>query len=214
MNYFEFKSRVQNFPIFSSAHLSAFSGDEKVLRNQLSGWKKKRLILELRKGQYILNETDRKVTPSRVFLANQIYAPSYISTEYALGYYDLIPERVVDVTSVTPRKTACFENPFGTFVYQHIGVHSLLGFVERKDENDLSFMIATPEKSIIDFFYLNLARFTINRPDIFEVSYRFQNLDQIDLRYLRDIASCFQSKKLIRIVEMFIRLIRTGEGIA
>ena len=210
MKYSEFKIKIQNFPIFSSSHLSAFGEGEKLLRNQISNWKKKGLLLELRKGLYVLNESDRKISPSRPFLANQIYSPSYVSTEYALGFYDLIPERVVDVTSVTTRKTARFENPFGLFLYQHVGIPCFEGFIEKKEENDLSFMIATPEKAVIDFLYLNLARFDPGRPEIFESSFRFQNLDQLDLGYMETLASLFQSKKLMRIVMMLIKFSRGG----
>lgn len=210
MKYSEFKSRIQNFPVFSSSHLSAFGEDEKLLRNQISNWKKKGLLLELRRGLYVLNESDRKISPSRPFLSNQIYSPSYVSTEYALGFYDLIPERVVDVTSVTTRKTARFENPFGLFLYQHVGIPCFEGFIEKKDENDLSFMIATPEKAIIDFIYLNLSRFEPGRPEIFETSFRFQNLDQLNLRYMNILASLFQSKKLLRVVEMLVQFIKGG----
>lgn len=210
MKYSDFKNLIKNFPVFSSSHLSAFGNHERVIRNQLSGWKKKGLVLEIRKGLYILNEGDRKIYPSRVFLANQIYAPSYVSTEYALGFYDLIPERVVDVTSITTRKTTRFENSFGVFIYQHIGVTCFKGFIERKDENNLSFMIATPEKAVVDFIYLNLALFALRRPEIFGYSYRFQNLDQLDLEYMMQLASIFHCKKLLQVVEMLIQFIRAG----
>lgn len=208
MKYPDFKIKIQNFPVFSSSHLTSFGDDEKVLRNQITGWKKRGLILELRKGLYVLNDSDRKIFPSRHFLANQIYTPSYVSMEYALGFYDLIPERVVDVTSVTTRKTARFENPFGVFLYQHLGIPCFEGFIERKDENNLSFMIATPEKAIVDFVYLNLAQFTPDQPEVFESSYRFQNLDQLDIEYMKSLASLFRSKKLLRIMGMLIQFIR------
>ena len=210
MKYPEFKIKIQNFPIFSSSHISAFGEGEKLIRNQISNWKKKGLLLELKKGLYVLNESDRNISPSRPFLANQIYSPSYVSTEYALGFYDLIPERVVDVTSVTTRKTARFENPFGLFLYQHVGIPCFEGFIEKKEENDLSFMIATPEKAVIDFLYLNLARFDPGRPEIFESSFRFQNLDQLDLGYMETLASLFKSKKLMRVVTMLVQFIKGG----
>src|SRR4030065_925655 len=204
MKYLDFKNKVKDFPVFSSSQLSGFDEKEAVLRNQLSYWKKKGLVLEVKKGLYVLNEHDRKITPSRYFLANQIYEPSYVSTEFALGYYDLIPERVVDVTSVTTRKTARFENPFGLFLYQHVGIPCFEGFIEKKEENDLSFMIATPEKAVIDFLYLNLARFEPDRPEIFESSFRFQNLDQLDPGYMETLASLFHSKKLMRVVKRLV----------
>jgi len=212
MKYLDFKNKVKDFPIFSSSQISAFGEKEAVLRNQLSYWKKKGLVLEIKKGLYVLNEDDRKITPSRYFLANQIYAPSYVSTEFAMGYYDLIPERVVDVTSVTTRKTNRFQNPFGLFIYQHIGISCFGGYRETKDENNLSYMIAMPEKAIVDFLYLNLGRFTFNRPEIFELSYRFQNLDLIDSEYLLNLATLFHCKKLVSVVKAFIEFINTQKG--
>ena len=71
-------------------------------------------------------------------------------------------------------------------------------------------MIATPEKAGIDFLYLNLARFDPGRPEIFESSFRFQNLDQLDLGYMDTLASLFQSKKLMRVVMMLIQFTRGG----
>ena len=212
MKYLDFKNKIRNFPVFSSSQLSGFDEKEAVLRNQLSYWKKKGLVLEVKKGLYVLNEHDRKITPSRYFLANHIYAPSYVSTEFALGHYGLIPERIFDVTSVTPRKTARFHNPFGLFIYQHIGISCFDGFRETKDENNLSFMIASPEKAVIDFIYLNLGLFTHKQPELFELSYRFQNIDLIDPEYLLSLAACFQCKKLIRVVDSFIEYFNMQRG--
>lgn len=65
---------------------------------QLSNWEKKGLIIRLKRGLYVLNENNRKIEPSRIFLANSLYSHSYVSTAYALGYYDLIPEKVEDGT--------------------------------------------------------------------------------------------------------------------
>jgi predicted transcriptional regulator of viral defense system len=69
-----------------------------ILRVQLSNWEKKGLITRLKQGLYVLNENNRKIEPSRIFLANSLYSPSYVSTAYALGYYDLIPEKAEDGT--------------------------------------------------------------------------------------------------------------------
>jgi len=64
MKYLDFKNKIRNFPVFSSSQLSGFDEKEAVLRNQLSYWKKKGLVLEVKKGLYVLNEHDRKITPS------------------------------------------------------------------------------------------------------------------------------------------------------
>lgn len=208
MKFREFKAKVQNLPLISSSFTGYLDANEKVFRNQLSQWKKQELILELKRGLYILNENDRKITPSRVFLANQLYPPSYISTEYALAFYDLIPERVADVTSVATRKTAAFKNAFGLFIYQHLSTGCFEGFIEQKDENNYSFLIATPEKAIVDFIYLNLPRFEENKPEIFEQSFRFQNYEELNKASLLSYAALFKSQKLLRIVKLFTRLIK------
>jgi len=72
-----------------------------------------------------------------------------VSTIYALGYYDLIPEKVIDVTSVTTKKTAKFTNPFGTFIYQHLKTSLFFGFKEIEDENGFPVLIAEPEKAVL-----------------------------------------------------------------
>jgi len=79
---------------FFSTHISYMG----ILRVQLSNREKKGLIIRLKQGLYVLNENNRKIEPSRIFLANSLYSPSYVSTAYALGYYDLIPEKVEDGT--------------------------------------------------------------------------------------------------------------------
>jgi len=210
MKYQDFKNQIKEFPIFSASLASRVGPNEQLLRNQLSGWKRRGLLRELKRGLYVLNENDRKITPSRMFLANQLYPPSYLSTDYALMYYDLIPERVADLTSVTTRKTASFENSFGRFIYQHVGIIAFRGFLEKKDENNYSFMIATPEKAIVDFIYLNLSRFERGKSDVFEQSFRFQNLAQLDLGKMKEFTRFFRSKKLCDIMDMLETSIAEG----
>ena len=61
----------------------------------------------VKRGEYFpivrgLYETDRTVPG--YLLAGSIYGPSYISFEYALSYYGLIPEAVYTVTCATFEK--------------------------------------------------------------------------------------------------------------
>ena len=62
-----------------------------------------------------LYETDRNAPA--YLLAGSIYGPSYISFEYALSRYGLIPEAVYAVTCATfeKKKKKKYETPFGTF---------------------------------------------------------------------------------------------------
>jgi len=209
MRYREFRERIAGTPIFSSSLVPHLGGSTQVLRNQLGRWEKRGLIHKLRRGLYVLNEADRRRPLSRLFAANQIYAPSYVSTEYALGYYGLIPERVADVTSVTPRKTYRTANALGRFVYQHVAQRAFSHYTVVDDEAGNPCLIASPEKALADFVYLNLARFPEGREDVFEESFRFQNTEKLDGKRLLRAAALFESAKLMRVMKQFIRSART-----
>jgi len=148
----EFKNSSQNLPIILSKDLPGLKCEGQTMLNQLYRWQKKRLIIQLKRGVYLLNENDRKIKPSRIFIASQLYSPSYISMEYALSFYGLIPERVADITSITTKKTTKFKNELGNFVYQHIKPETFRGFKSVKDESGYTFFIAEKEKEFAKLF--------------------------------------------------------------
>lgn len=108
-------------------------------------------IIRIRKGLYIFGRDQRKRPFSREVLANLIYGPSYISLEYGLQHYGLIPERVEMITSVTIGRSRRFSTPVGEFSFRQIPI---LAFAEGMDllENNgnLSYLIAVPEKALVD----------------------------------------------------------------
>ena len=208
MRYIEFKNYICDFPIFSTSQLGILAKNKQLLRNQLTRWQKQGLILKLKKGLYILNKNDRKINPSRVFIANQLYSPSYISTEYALSFYELIPERVEDITSITTKKTISFKNDLGFFRYQHINIGCFVGFIQLKDENNLPFFIAEPEKAIVDFLYLNLKALKLDTSDIFKTSYRFQNIEGLNPKKIISWARLFKNSRLEAVAGEFCAFIR------
>ena len=165
--------------------------------NQLNRWRKQGLLLQLRRGLYIFGRGERKIEPSRSYLAGQLYQPSYVSLEYALSRYGLIPERVADVTSVSTKKTARFINDFGTFIYQTVKPAAFRGFVSDKDEAGLPYFIAEPEKAVADFVYLNLARITPGAAEktLLE-SFRFQNLGSLKKNKVAAYFGLFNNKKM------------------
>lgn len=208
MKYLEFKNAVRDFPIITLNHIFNITDKAETLKVQLRGWQKKGLVIKLKRGLYILNENDRKIEPSRLFIANALYSPSYVSTTYALGYFDLIPEKVEVVTSITTKKTAEFTNVFGTFIYQHIKTDLFFGFKEIKDENGYPILIAEPEKAVLDFVYLNLKDFKGKGKDIFSLSYRFQNLDILRKKKLTDFVKRYKNKDLLDVVKILLSFIK------
>lgn len=91
-----------------------------ILKNSLANYKApeikiKRMsdrgeIIKITKNLY---ETDKE-TPG-FLVANAIYGPSYLSFDYALAYYGLIPEAVYVYTSATFKqgKKKEYKNPLG-----------------------------------------------------------------------------------------------------
>lgn len=88
-------------------------------------------------------------------LAGSIYGPSYISFEYALSYYGLIPERVTTITCATfdKKKKKQYDTDFGIFTYRDVPVLVYPEEIILKEENNYSYQIATPEKALCDKLY-------------------------------------------------------------
>jgi hypothetical protein len=207
MKYEEFRHMVLKLPVIDNNILKLKDIFSHSNRIQFSRWLKKGYILKLKKGGlYILREADRKINPSRMFIGCELYKPSYISMEYALSHYGLIPERVYDITCITTKKTNSFENTFGRFVYQHVKPEFFTGFVESKDEFNLAYFIAKPEKAVIDYIYLNLSKFKADAEKQLVESFRFQNLESLNIKLLKEYSRLFKIKKLDKIVEKLIKL--------
>ena len=206
MNYQQFKSQFENLPLITSRDVLQGARDSQNLRNQLKRWEKKGLLIRLRKGFYLFNENNRALDPNFSYIANRLYEPSYVSLEYALSFYGLIPERAVDVTSITTRKTMQFNNALGNFIYQHIQPKTFRGF-QRMGEGAFPFLMAEPEKAIVDFLYLNLGRFPRDFKDVFLGSYRFQNFEDLSCPKLKLFGRLFENKKLMKVIQVFCQMI-------
>ncbi|MGI6653567.1 MAG: type IV toxin-antitoxin system AbiEi family antitoxin domain-containing protein [Christensenellales bacterium] len=102
------------------------------------------------RGLYV---TDRN-TPGHV-LAASIYGPSYLSFDYALSYWHLIPEAVYIYTSATydKKKRKQFETAFGVFTYRDVPKAAYPMGIRIEMEGDYPFLIAQPEKALCDKLY-------------------------------------------------------------
>lgn len=100
-----------------------------------------------------LYETNSNTPP--YLLAGSIYGPSYISFEYALSIYGLIPERVDTITCATfnKKKSKQYNTSFGIFTYRDIPVKAYPEEIILKIEDNYSYQIATPEKALCDKLY-------------------------------------------------------------
>lgn len=116
-------------------------------------------IVRVKKGLYVFGENYRKGVICKESLANLIYGPSYLSLEYALSYYGLIPERVEQITSMTPLRSKIFQTPIGVFSYDHLHPRKFaIGITLIEIDSRHKILIATPEKALADriAFHKNL----------------------------------------------------------
>jgi predicted transcriptional regulator of viral defense system len=120
-------------------------------RDKIRALLKSNAIIRVKKGLYVFGPDYSGGPFSRELLANLIYGPSYVSLDYALSYYGLIPERVETVTSVTCGKNRTFSTPVGRFTYWSIPLDSYrVGINIIQLDERRSFLMATPEKALVD----------------------------------------------------------------
>lgn len=171
-------------PYFDYQKLKAALGDYSHERRAISDLIKKGAITRVKKGLYVWGDK-LNVPYSKEILANLIYGPSYISLEYALSYYGLIPERVEIITSVTTKRKKEFNTPVGVFVYEYLSSQAFpWGQKLVKIQDNFTTLMASPEKAILDFISLKLKE-EILPTEFEELLFSDLRIDQDGFRELR-----------------------------
>lgn len=100
-----------------------------------------------------LYETDPDVPP--YCLSRIIYGPSYISFDYALAWFGLIPEKVSVITAASfqKRKMKTYSTRFGVFTYRDVPSSVYPIGIRFYSEGDYSYLMASPEKALCDKLY-------------------------------------------------------------
>jgi predicted transcriptional regulator of viral defense system len=172
-------------------------------KNNLSYWTKKRLLIRLRNGYYCFPEY-LTVPNFFLYIANYIYKPSYISLHTALAFYAVIPESVVQITSITSLKTASFTNDFGEFSFHSILPEFMFGYDSRPLADGRSILIARPEKALLDFLYLYPFYNSENELSELRLDDDFMHND-LNVELLRSYTQTFHNKALHRRVELLMK---------
>ena len=185
-------------------------------RDKITDMLRKKMLIRVKKGIYVFGETYARGPFSREVLANMIYGPSYVSLDYALHYYALIPERVEAVTSVTCGRSRRFSTPVGLFVYRRIPMEAYQIGMDRVElEGGRSFLMATPEKALAD--KLRDERGTGIRTQRDMRSYLLdhlridsEELGKLDSNRLAAIASRYHSRKIEALAGVVRHLARSS----
>jgi predicted transcriptional regulator of viral defense system len=137
--------------IKTTAMLLEDLNEYKAPANKLSRMVREGSVFQLRRGLY---ETSRET--SGYLLAGSIYGPSYLSFEFALARYGLIPETVYTFTSATfdKKKKKFYETHFGTYIYRDVPADVYALEINYLREGDYIYQIASPEKALCDELYI------------------------------------------------------------
>ncbi len=113
-------------------------------------------IIRIKKGLYIFGDFYRRSPVYPEILANLIYGPSYISCEFALSSYGIIPEAVRDITCVTTAKNKEYTTTLGMFIYKHLSLKRYApGVTLMEADSKRKFLIATKEKALADTLFFS-----------------------------------------------------------
>ena len=178
------------------------------IKTQLYRWCKSGRLVPLRREMYAFAKPYAGNVLNTAELANRLYSPSYLSTHWALGFYGIIPEKVVTYTSVTSRVTKKFRNVFGVFKYSHIKNSRFFGY-NSVEISKRKVMMASPEKSLLDLWYLEAGKWDMNRMQ----EMRFQNFDFVNIDKLREYTSRFKSPRLSAALKVWMKIVKSeAEG--
>jgi len=149
------------------------------------------IFLKIRNGLYAL----RADMPAEEAIANRLYTPSYISFEYALCRYSIIPESVYSITSATTRITREFIVSNKSFLYSRIKRQAYRGYRTEKI-GGITVLIAEPEKALVDYLYFVDLKLKILNERL--------NVDKLRKKTIMEYARLFERKSLLKLVKEII----------
>ena len=166
------------------------------------------------KGEYIkvvrgIYETDPH-TPGH-YLAQAIRNPSYISFEWALSLYNLIPEAVFTYTCATHQthRSKWYRNHFGNYSYRDTAPRAFPFCTRMITENGYCWWIADPEKALCDELYIKPPVYSLkDMEDMLFEDLRIdeEELQKMDVKTIAKLSELYGSSN----VRLFSRLMKKG----
>jgi len=124
------------------------------INDKINSLKQKGIIKSVKKGLYIHTSVINKNIFLKELISNNLLEnPSYVSLDYALSYYGLIPETVHEITAITTKRTKVFKTDFGVFSYKQIKKELFALGIKTENSQNGNFMIAGKEKALCDKIY-------------------------------------------------------------
>jgi len=206
MKYIEFQSQFKEYPLVSLSEIRNIfpSFDQR----RLYEWQKNNYIKKLANNYYVFAERNFNEA-EMAFIANKLYGPSYLSLEYALKYYSLIPEEVFLFTSVSTKKTNKLETLIGNFSYQKIKEDLFFGY-RLIEHNKTVYKIAEAEKAILDFLYLRKDIRTENDLEELRIN-PAEFKEQVSQSTLKKYLKQFNNQRLKKTITLLLKMIQSND---
>ena len=137
-----------------------------------------------------------------------LYGPSYVSLEWALSFYGMIPERVYTVTSMSLGRNKEYQTPIGDFAYYNLSSEKYaVGITQKKASNSVGyFFMASPEKALADLVFKSCKNLDKNKlkAELLE-SKRMDSeslFQKLDKNLLVEIAKSYRSKSVNTLIDV------------
>lgn len=186
-------------------NIMPFLADYTNPRDYISRLVKKGDLIRLKNGFFIIANRIRETRAPYEQISNLLYGPSYISLEWALSIYGMIPEGVYVVTSVSTKQTKRFETPIGNFEYSHLSHSRYAIGIDQKQNSSGNYLIATPEKALADLIYFKSKN--LSKKDLLIDLIEARRIDESQLKQLNkqlllQIAEQYRSQVIKELTNM------------
>ncbi len=197
-------------PYVDAQTLLVLLKDYKKPREKISYLVKKGELIRLKNGFYLVKRKiglgrDKYIPYEQI--ANFLYGPSYVSLEWALSYYGLIPEGVRTITCMSLDRSKEYSTPIGDFSYCRIPSSAFpIGVVQKKTEDSsTTFLMATPEKALADLVFVTCKGLT--KEELQAELIQSKRIDpecfqKLDKKLLHEIAKQYRSKRIRFLVDL------------
>ena len=199
--------QIEQLPYFNKVSAGVALGKS---GQNLDYWIKTHLktgeIIALKKGLfvtriYLLAENEKQKYYE--YMANIIRYPSYLSLEYVLALWGLIPESVFSFTSITLKSSRSYANTLGNFLYKNIKEELFTGF-RTIEYGDKKISIATKAKALFDFLYLKAfdTRQRMKTEILEELRINWDEFDKNDIQEFKNYVKLSKSSKMKGVVKI------------
>ncbi len=154
-------------------------------------------LIRLKNGFFLIADKIKEDRAPFEQIAGLLYGPSYVSLEWALSYYGMIPEGVYVVTCVTVNQSKRFATPIGAFDYKYLNHPRYAVGIDQQENAAGRYLIARPEKALADVVYFKCRK--LKKKDLLVDLIEGRRIEEdqlkaLDRKIMQEIAENYHSQ--------------------